>query len=203
MAPIETGWLVIDEFAARFVYFFAGYWLARHVFAFAQEVERPQSARHTGRPRHLGRHQCDIGGQWRWRICRASASSWASSAPAPSSPRACFLARFKFARHPLLRRELHRHLSLLLHVHGGDPHRAAQDGVIDDLAIVSLIVTAAGVVGPVLLFWAVRKTPLSFLFRRPQWAQLSALRERRQKRGSQNLSAARRKAGSLSAQDGI
>ena len=26
-APIETGWIMIDEFAARFVYFFAGYWL--------------------------------------------------------------------------------------------------------------------------------------------------------------------------------
>src|SRR4029079_5267285 len=33
IAPVETGWTVIDEFAARFVYFYAGYWLATHVFA--------------------------------------------------------------------------------------------------------------------------------------------------------------------------
>jgi uncharacterized membrane protein YkvA (DUF1232 family) len=46
-------------------------------------------------------------------------------------------------------------------------------GIIDDLAIVSFIVTAVAVVSPVLFFWAVRKTPLSFLFRRPQWAGLS------------------------------
>src|SRR5205814_6592685 len=33
-APIDTGWLLVDEFASRFVYFFAGYWLASYVFAF-------------------------------------------------------------------------------------------------------------------------------------------------------------------------
>jgi hypothetical protein len=43
-----------------------------------------------------------------------------------------------------------------------------------DLGLVSLIVTAAGVTGPVLMFWAVRKTPLAFLFRRPHWARLAS-----------------------------
>ena len=38
MAPIHTGWIMIDEFAARFVYFFAGYWLATHVFRFANHM---------------------------------------------------------------------------------------------------------------------------------------------------------------------
>src|SRR5262249_26962897 len=32
-AHIATGWTVIDEFCARYVYFFAGYWLAGYVFA--------------------------------------------------------------------------------------------------------------------------------------------------------------------------
>src|ERR671927_388019 len=32
-AHIVTGWTVIDEFCARFVYFFVGYWAASHVFA--------------------------------------------------------------------------------------------------------------------------------------------------------------------------
>jgi uncharacterized membrane protein YcfT len=36
--PIHTGYILIDEFASRFVYFFAGYWLAEHVFAFADQV---------------------------------------------------------------------------------------------------------------------------------------------------------------------
>jgi uncharacterized membrane protein YcfT len=39
--PIETGAVVIDEFAARFVYFYSGYLFARAVFAFAeQSVQR-------------------------------------------------------------------------------------------------------------------------------------------------------------------
>lgn len=39
IAPIHTGWTVIDEFAARFVYFYSGYILAPHIFAFAAGVQ--------------------------------------------------------------------------------------------------------------------------------------------------------------------
>jgi uncharacterized membrane protein YcfT len=35
---VVTGWTVIDEFCARFVYFFAGYWLASHVFALSDRA---------------------------------------------------------------------------------------------------------------------------------------------------------------------
>src|SRR4029434_1382723 len=34
-AHVVTGWTVIDEFAARFVYFYTGYWLAGYTFALA------------------------------------------------------------------------------------------------------------------------------------------------------------------------
>lgn len=40
VAPIETGWLLIDEFCARFVYFYAGYALAPHIFRLAAEAAR-------------------------------------------------------------------------------------------------------------------------------------------------------------------
>ncbi len=40
IAPIHTGWIMIDEFASRFVYFFAGYWLASYIFSFAARVQR-------------------------------------------------------------------------------------------------------------------------------------------------------------------
>jgi uncharacterized membrane protein YcfT len=36
--PVHTGWTLTDEFASRYVYFFAGYWLAAHVFNFARGV---------------------------------------------------------------------------------------------------------------------------------------------------------------------
>ncbi len=36
--PVHTGYILVDEFASRFVYFFVGYWLADRVFAFAEKV---------------------------------------------------------------------------------------------------------------------------------------------------------------------
>ena len=44
--------------------------------------------------------------------------------------------------------------------------------LIPDLGTVALIVTASGIAGAVALFWAVRNTPLRFLFERPAWARL-------------------------------
>lgn len=38
MAHVTTGWTVIDEFGARFVYFYAGYWLAAYVFALSDRA---------------------------------------------------------------------------------------------------------------------------------------------------------------------
>ena len=45
IAHIQTGWTVIDEFAARFVYFYTGYVLATRIFALAAAVQaRPARA---------------------------------------------------------------------------------------------------------------------------------------------------------------
>lgn len=38
MLPLHTGWMVIDEFASRYVYFFAGYWLAPLIFKWAKQL---------------------------------------------------------------------------------------------------------------------------------------------------------------------
>jgi len=38
IAQVHTGWIVIDEFCSRFVYFYSGYVLAPYVFAFAANV---------------------------------------------------------------------------------------------------------------------------------------------------------------------
>src|ERR671916_8792 len=38
IAPIETGSVIVDEFASRFVYFYTGYILAPRIFAFAAAV---------------------------------------------------------------------------------------------------------------------------------------------------------------------
>lgn len=38
IAHIHSGWAVIDEFSARFVWFFAGYWLSLYIFDWASMV---------------------------------------------------------------------------------------------------------------------------------------------------------------------
>jgi len=38
MSHASTGWTAIDEFAARFVYFYTGYWLAEYVFALSDRA---------------------------------------------------------------------------------------------------------------------------------------------------------------------
>ncbi len=174
MAPIDTGWLVIDEFCARFVYFFAGYWLARHVFAFAREVDSLNP---------LG----ILAGLVMWGIINAILVSNGSAhlpgiglilgfigAGAVISA-GVFLARFRLAS-PIRycgENSIVIYLAFFMFM-AATRTVLLKTGLIDDLAIVSFIVTAVGVISPVLLFWAVRRTPLSFLFRRPHWARIPA-----------------------------
>jgi uncharacterized membrane protein YcfT len=41
-----------------------------------------------------------------------------------------------------------------------------------DVGFLSLGVTIAAILGAVLLYWGIRKTPLSFLYERPEWLML-------------------------------
>src|SRR5262249_44817893 len=42
-----------------------------------------------------------------------------------------------------------------------------KSGIVDDIGTIAVLVTTAGVIGALALFWAVRRTPLAFLFTRP------------------------------------
>ena len=45
IAPIHTGWTIVDEFAGRFVYFYTGYILAQRIFTLASQVQaQPETA---------------------------------------------------------------------------------------------------------------------------------------------------------------
>jgi uncharacterized membrane protein YcfT len=44
----------------------------------------------------------------------------------------------------------------------------------DSLSVVSAMVTLAGVIAPLVLFWLVRNTRGALLFRRPHWARLAS-----------------------------
>lgn len=168
-----TGWLLIDEFMAKFVYFYVGHWLAPRIFALAQRFNALGSlALFAGLVvwgifeyfAVLSGHSKDPGVSLALGfigalaviatsvlLARTVAASVLNDLGANSI--VVYLAFFLFmasARAVLLRLDL-----------------------IPDTGTVALLVTFAGVVGPVLLHLLVKNTRLAFLFKRPQWAKLA------------------------------
>ena len=167
IAAIETGHMVIDEFAARFVYFYTGYLLAPRIFALASYVQAlPESA---------------FAGLAAWALLNGALVYYGFSelpfvglalgligATAVVAISALMAKSDLFRPLRYLRTELDRHLSRLLPADGGEPdgpdqrrldrrhrhHLGAGDARRRDRPACCL-------------FWAVRHTPLRFLFERP------------------------------------
>ena len=171
-----TGWLLIDEFMAKFVYFHVGYWLAPRIFTLARGFSALSS------PALLagllvwgvfeyfavaGGHSKDPG------VSLALGFIGALAVVATS----VFLAR-SFAA-PVLNylgaNSIVVYLAFFLFMATARAVLLTLN-IIPDTGTVSLLVTLAGVVGPVLLHLAVKNTKASFLFRRPQWARLAPRR---------------------------
>lgn len=174
IAPIETGHLLIDEFAGRFVYFFAGYWLAPQVFAFASEI---------GQRNRLA----ILSGLFIWGYANAVlvVIGWAHLpllglalgfiGAGAVIAMGVFLSKTKLAEAIRYCGEnsIVIYLAFFLFM-AGSRSILLKTGVIADPGLISLIVTAAGVIGPVILFWMVRDTRFAFLFRRPRWMRIEA-----------------------------
>jgi len=177
-AHIQTGWTIIDEFAARFVYFYSGYVFAPEIFRLAAAAIR---------------HGWTAAGFLvLWAVVEAAAVfGGVSELPGVSLllglvgavavvtfasllSKADWMAPVRYCG----RNSIVIYLAFFAFMAGS---RAVMFrlGVIEDLGTISLIVTACGVIGPLVLFWTVRNTPLRFLFERPAWARLHApVRER-------------------------
>jgi len=121
MAHIAIGWTVIDEFCARFVYFYSGYLLADYVFAL------------SGRAR--ARPALALAGLAAWALINGCIRLQRMAADLPD---ARTLRRLRHRDHghaagagalaefpALLRRAFHRHLSRVLPADGGDADLAA------------------------------------------------------------------------------
>ncbi len=167
IAPIETGWMVVDEFASRFVYFYTGYILATQVFRFADRVSAANAL-------------AVVAGLVLW----ATANGWLVNHGWAFFPGIGLVAGFVgagavvavstlLARSQVLKavRYCGEH-SLVIYLAFFVFMAASRSlllklGLENHPALVSLAVTFAGVVGPILLYWAVRRTPLKVLFERP------------------------------------
>ena len=171
---IETGWMLIDEFAARFVYFHVGYWMAPRIFALAEAVSR----------RGL---TAVVAGLFIWGMANALLVNYGFSympgvSLAMGLAGACAVVSMGVAL-------AKTHVAGAIRYCGENSiviylafflfmamarSLILRAGVLNDLGIVSLLVTAVGVGGPLLLFRAVRDTRLYWLFRRPRWTRLES-----------------------------
>jgi uncharacterized membrane protein YcfT len=166
IAPIETGWMVPDEFAARFVYFYTGYVMAPLIFSLAAKAQ--------AHPRKTVA----------WLILWAMANGVLVMRGIAGLPfvslalgllgaaavmrSAALLANTRLAK-PLRYCGEHSiviYLAFFLFM-AASRTVLLKAGLIPDIGTVALIVTAAGVIGPLLLFWLVRGTWFRFLFTRP------------------------------------
>jgi uncharacterized membrane protein YcfT len=166
VAPIETGSTVIDEFASRFVFFYSGYLFASRVFALAARVQAaPEMA---------------LAGLTAWGFTNGilvfnglAELPFVSLVLGLAGAAAVIAVSALMAMSDLFRplRYCGRN-SIVIYLAFFLPMAATRaalikSGLIADVGIVSALVTLAGVLGALALFWIVRGTALRFLFERP------------------------------------
>jgi len=165
-AHIATGWTVIDEFCARFVYFYSGYLFAEYVFALSDRARaRPALA---------------LAGLALWALINGSlVASGFSESPLVSLMLglcgACAIVTLGtlLARAHWLNflRFCGEH-SIVIYLAFFLPMAATRTlllraGLIHDIGAISLIVTIVGVVGALALWRAALAAGANFLFERP------------------------------------
>jgi uncharacterized membrane protein YcfT len=166
IAHFDTGWTVIDECANRFVYFYTGYVLAPHIFRLAAKAQT--------RPWHAGFVLTA------WAIANAGVVyAGYSEMPfvslglgligAAAIVRVSALLAKSNLCEPLRycgENSIVIYLAFFLPMAATRTFLLSTD-IIPYVGSVSLFATAAGVIGPLLLFWLTRGSRLDFLFRRP------------------------------------
>ncbi|WP_400765250.1 acyltransferase family protein [Methylosinus sporium] len=195
-APIETGWAVPDEFAARYVYFLSGYLFAPRVFALAESARRyPRAA------------LCGLLG---WAMADAalafSPTPFADYPTLASLPLMSLVTGFAGAAAVVAGAALLADLpsmewlrycganSLAVYLGFFLPMAAARKLIVDhdlvaSVGLASLIVTMAGVIVPLLLHRVTEQGRFRFLFERPRSFRLAPLETRAAERSAQQKAA--------------
>ena len=171
IAPIHTGWTVIDEFAARFVYFYLGYVLAARIFQIAAAAEK-----HPALAAYVLTAWAVLNGFYVFSGLAdkpfVSLTLGVAGAAAVVAFSALLAKSNMFAALRYLgRNSIVVYLAFFLGM-AASRSLLLKTWLIPDLGTVALLVTCCGIAVAVALFWAVRNTPLRFLFERPAWARL-------------------------------
>jgi uncharacterized membrane protein YcfT len=166
IANPETGSIVIDEFAARYAYFYAGYLFAPRIFAFA-EIARSKPG-------------WTIPGLFVWGVTNGLAVregyaalpgvslllGFAGAAAVVGFSALLAQARMLPQLAWLGARSIVVYLAFFLPM-AATRLALVRTGLISDGGTIALIVTAAGVTVPIIVRTLTQSTPFSFLFERP------------------------------------
>jgi uncharacterized membrane protein YcfT len=165
-AHISTGWTVIDEFSARFIYIYSGYLFADYVFALSDRARA-----HPGFAlAALALWALVDGG-----LVALGVSEWPGISLLLGFSGACaiitvgtLLARMHWLN---FLRFCGEH-SIVIYLAFFLPMASTRTvllhlGIIHDIGLVSLVVTIVGVLGALAIWWAALAVKANFLFERP------------------------------------
>ncbi|HEV7407798.1 MAG TPA: acyltransferase family protein [Bradyrhizobium sp.] len=166
MLHVATGWTVIDEFCARFVYFYSGYLFANYVFALSDRARaRPAFA---------------LAGLTLWTLVNGGLvhlglSEWPLISLALGLAGACAIIVIGTLLAQARRLDALRYCgehSIVIYLAFFLPMAASRtlllkSGLIHDIGTISLIVTIVGIFGALAIWWISRGTRANFLFERP------------------------------------
>jgi uncharacterized membrane protein YcfT len=166
MAHIVTGWTVIDEFCARFVYFHSGYLFAGYVFALSDRARaRPRLALAALALWALLDGGLVISGLSEWPLVSLAlglAGACAIVTMGTLLARAHWLDFLRFCgEHSIV-----IYLAFFLPM-AATRTLLLRSGFIHDIGTISLVVTIVGVVGALAIWRIALKAGASFLFERP------------------------------------
>jgi uncharacterized membrane protein YcfT len=166
MAHVATGWTVIDEFCARFVYFYSGYWFAQYVFALSDRARaRPALA---------------LAGLALWALVNGSLvksgfSEWPLISLALGLAGACaiiIIGTLLARAHWLTFLRFCGEHSIVIYLAFFLPMATTRTlllktGLIHDIGTISLVVTVVGVAGALAIWRIALAIGADFLFERP------------------------------------
>ena len=178
MTHLATGWTVIDEFCARFVYIYSGYLFAGHVFALSDRARaRPGRALADWRSGRLSMaawwRRASANGRWsRWRSGFSGACAIITTGT--------LLARMNWLN---CLRVCGEH-SIVIYLAFFLPMAATRTlllhaGLIRDIGTISLLVTIVGVLGALAMWRMALAVGANFLFERPAAFWLAPQKPRR------------------------
>ncbi|MEP4770230.1 MAG: acyltransferase family protein [Roseibium sp.] len=171
IAPVHTGWLLVDEFASRFVYFYAGYIFAPKIFELADWArERVSLSLVLLLAWGLVNGGLVYAGWSALPIIGLALGAAGAGAIILTSTLIVKAGQMTFLQH-FGANSIVIYLAFFFPM-GVSRVVLLKLGILD-IGTVSLIVTIVSVISPMILYWLIQKTGFGwFLFKRPQWAYL-------------------------------